>query len=76
MILMVMEILILTPRTTGTGPTSGFLEVNRDSAVTISFEFADGVVMTESVPVKWNIGAIQFTKDTFLSGDISNDSCS
>ena len=58
-----------TPRTTGTGPTSGFLEVNRDSAVTISFEFADGVVMTESVPVKWNIGEIQFTKDTFLSGD-------
>ncbi len=58
-----------TPRTTGTGPTSGFLEVNRDSAVTISFEFADGVVMTESVPVKWNIGAIQFTQDTFLSGD-------
>ena len=58
-----------TPRTTGTGPTSGFLEVNRDSAVTISFEFADGVVMTESVHVNWNIGEIQFTKDTFLSGD-------
>ena len=58
-----------TPRTTGTGPTSGFLEVNRDSAVTISFEFADGVVMTESVPVKWNVGIIKFNQDTFLSGD-------
>ena len=32
------------PRTGGNGPTSGFLEVDRDSAVTISFEFADGVV--------------------------------
>ena len=48
-----------TPRTTGNGPTSGFLEVDRDSAVTISFEFADGVVLTESVPVSWNLGTIQ-----------------
>ena len=57
------------PRTIGTGPTSGFLEVERDSAVTISFEFADGVVLTESVPVSWNFGTIKFTKDIFLSDD-------
>ena len=55
-----------TPRTTGTGPTSGFLEVGRDSAVTISFEFADGVILTESAPVRWNIGTIQFTQEVFL----------
>ena len=48
-----------TPRTIGTGPTSGFLEVDRDSAITISFEFADGVVLTESAPVSWNVGTIQ-----------------
>jgi len=58
-----------TPRTIGNGPTSGFLEVGRDSAITISFEFADGIVLTESVPVRWNIGTIQFSKDTFLSDD-------
>ena len=57
------------PRTIGTGPTSGFLEVERDSAVTVSFEFADGVVLTESVPVSWNLGTITFTKDIFLSDD-------
>ena len=57
------------PRTIGTGPTSGFLEVERDSAVTVSFEFADGVVLTESVPVSWNFGTIKFTKDIFLSDD-------
>ena len=51
------------PRTNGNGPTSGFLEVDRDSAITISFEFADGVILSESVPVKWNIGTIQFSKD-------------
>ena len=50
----------------GNGPTSGFLEIERDSAVTISFEFADGVVLTESVPVSWNIGAIQFLEDAIF----------
>ena len=58
-----------TPRTIGTGPTSGFLQVDNDSAVTISFEFADGVVLTNSVPIHWNLGTIQFTEDIFLSDD-------
>ncbi len=54
-----------TPRTIGNGPTSGFLQVDRDSAVTISFEFADGVVLVESVPVSWNVGTINFVEDIF-----------
>jgi len=58
-----------TPRTIGNGPTSGFLEVDRDSAITISFEFADGVVLIESVPVSWNLGTIQFSKENFFSDD-------
>jgi len=58
-----------TPRTFGNGPTNGFLESDRDSAITISFEFADGVVLTESVPVSWNLGIIQFSKEIFLSDD-------
>jgi len=57
------------PRTVGNGPTNGFLEVGRDSAITISFEFADGVVLTESVPVSWNLGTIQFSKEIFFSDD-------
>jgi len=52
-----------TPRTIGNGPTSGFLEVDRDSAVTISFEFADGVVLVESVPISWNVGTINFVEE-------------
>jgi len=55
------------PRTLGNGPTSGFLEVDRDSAITISFEFADGVVLTESALTNWNIGDIRFSEDNFLS---------
>lgn len=58
-----------TPRTFGTGPTSGYLEVERDSAVTVSFEFADGVVLSESVPVLWNLGTVEFENDVFFSDD-------
>ncbi len=58
-----------TPRTFGNGPTNGFLEVDRDSAITISFEFADGVVLTESVPVSWNLGIIQFSQENFFSDE-------
>ena len=60
------------PRTSGTGPTSGFLESERDSAVTISFEFADGVVLTESFPVIWNVGAIKFENDEIFLEDQFN----
>lgn len=57
------------PRTAGSGPTGGFLEVDRESAVTISFEFADGVFVTESVPVSWNVGTIALSEDRYLVDD-------
>ena len=58
------------PKTFGTGPTNGFLESDVDDSISISFEFADGVVLVESVPVNWNHGTIKFSKDTFLSNDL------
>jgi len=57
------------PRTVGTGPTNGFLEVKRDGGITISFEFADGVVLTHSVMISWNMGEIIFDKSIFLVGE-------
>ena len=57
------------PRTVGTGPTNGFLEVKRDGGITVSFEFADGVVLTHSVMISWNIGEIIFDKSIFLVGE-------
>jgi len=57
------------PRTTGNGPTNGFLEIERDGGLTISFEFADGVVLTHSVMISWNIGQIIFDKPIFLVGE-------
>ena len=57
------------PKTSGDGPTNGFLEVENNDSITISFEFADGVVLTESVPITWNMGVVQFTQDIFLIND-------
>ncbi|MCH9659257.1 hypothetical protein K0U27_11340 [archaeon] len=57
------------PRTSGDGPTNGFLEVERDGGLTISFEFADGVVLTTSAMISWNVGEMTFDKQTFLVRD-------
>ena len=59
------------PRTVGTGPTNGFLEVERDGGITVSFEFADGVVLTHSVMISWNVGEIIFDKSIFSVTDIA-----
>ncbi|MBM3895970.1 MAG: hypothetical protein FJ359_06010, partial [Thaumarchaeota archaeon] len=48
------------PRTSGSGPSNGFLEVERDDKITLSFEFADGVVLTKSASISWNQGKIEF----------------
>ena len=58
-----------SPRTMGNGPTSGFLETERDGGITISFEFADGVVLTESVLVSWNVGDVRFMKSDYAIGE-------
>jgi hypothetical protein len=57
------------PRTFGNGPTDGFLETERDGGITISFEFADGVVLIESVRISWNIGDVRFMKSDYSIGE-------
>ena len=60
------------PRTVGTGPTSGFLEADRDDGITISFEFADGVVLTQSAQIGWNEGKINLDKPSYLLHETAN----
>jgi hypothetical protein len=60
------------PRTIGNGPTNGFLEVERDEGITVSFEFADRVVLTHSVLVRWNIADIRFDKSIYSIGQTAN----
>jgi len=57
------------PTTIGSGPTNGFLEIKNGDSITIYFEFADGIVLTESVPIRWNVGVIEFSKYIFLAND-------
>ena len=54
------------PRTGGNGPTSGFLETDRNDGLSISFEFADGVVLTQNAQIRWNHGQISFDKKYYL----------
>ena len=56
----------VTPRTSGNGPTNGLLEAKRDDGITISFEFADGVVLTKSAKVSWNVGQVAFSNSNYL----------
>ncbi|MGQ0638794.1 MAG: hypothetical protein ACT4N1_05530 [Nitrososphaerota archaeon] len=58
------------PRTIGAGPSSGFLEADRDDGLTISFEFADGVVLTQNVRISWNQAEINFDKTSYLPDEI------
>ena len=53
----------------GNGPTNGFLETENNDSITISFEFADGVVLTESIPITWNMGTYSIFKDIFFVND-------
>tara|TARA_B100001142_G_scaffold310977_1_gene344973 strand:+ start:230 stop:1411 length:1182 start_codon:yes stop_codon:yes gene_type:complete len=47
------------PRTLGGGPNGGYLQNEEDSGITVSFEFADGVVLSESAKIEWNVGNLQ-----------------
>ena len=47
------------PRTIGEGPNGGYLQNEEDSGITVSFEFAEGVVLSESVKIEWNVGNLE-----------------
>ncbi|MGQ0605922.1 MAG: hypothetical protein ACT4OD_03075 [Candidatus Nitrosotenuis sp.] len=57
------------PRTSGNGPNGGFLEIDRDDGITLSFEFADGVVLTKSARISWNVGQVEFSNFNYLKDD-------
>lgn len=55
------------PQTSGNGPTDGLLEAQRDSGLTLSFEFADGVILTQSAKISWNEAKIEFDQGYYFS---------
>jgi hypothetical protein len=52
------------PRTLGNGPNGGYLQNDKDSGITVSFEFADGIVLSESVNIEWILGDLQIVEVT------------
>ena len=52
------------PRTLGEGPNGGYLQNEEDSGITVSFEFADGVVLSESAKIEWNVGDLRIVDVT------------
>jgi hypothetical protein len=58
------------PRTLGVGPNGGYLQNEEDSGITVSFEFADGVVLSESAKIEWNVGDLRVVDVTEESAKI------
>lgn len=56
------------PRTSGAGPTGGYLEAGRDDAVTVSFEFRRNLVLVESAPVGWTRASVWFDAAAYPAG--------
>lgn len=53
-------------KTSGTGPTNGFLQADRSDAITVSFAFTKNNVLTETALISWNIGHVEFLQDRYL----------
>ncbi|MBI3842180.1 MAG: hypothetical protein HY295_03395, partial [Thaumarchaeota archaeon] len=53
------------PRTTGTGPTSGFLESSDTDGLTVSFLYTKDQTVTGSALIRWNIGEVQFVEASY-----------
>ena len=58
------------PRTLGGGPNGGYLQSEEDSGITVSFEFADGVILSESAKIQWNKGDLRIIDITEESAKV------
>ena len=53
------------PRTSGAGPTDGFLETDDDDGLTVSFEFSEDETVVGSSLIRWNIGEVQWLEASY-----------
>ena len=57
------------PKTSGTGPTNGFLESNSNDGLTVSFEFSEDETVVGSALIQWSIGQIRWLEESYSSSD-------
>ncbi len=53
------------PRTSGSGPTDGFLQTDDDDGLTVSFEFSEDETVVGSSLIRWNIGEVQWLEASY-----------
>jgi translation initiation factor IF-1 len=53
------------PRTSGSGPTDGFLEADDDDGLTVSYEFSEDETVVGSALIRWNIGEVTWLEATY-----------
>ena len=53
------------PRTSGTGPTDGFLQTDNDDELAVSFEFSEYETVVSSSLIRWNIGEVQWLEASY-----------
>jgi hypothetical protein len=53
------------PRTSGNGPTDGYLEADDDDGITVSFEFSEDETVVGSALIRWNIGEVQWLEASY-----------
>ena len=49
------------------GPTDGWLESTESDGVTVSFEYTEDATVVSSSLVRWNVGEVSFSEDSYLS---------
>ncbi len=59
-----------SPRTSGSGPTNGFLQTDDDDGITISFEFSENETVIMSGIIRWNIGEVQWLEASYPASGI------
>ena len=52
-------------RSSGTGPTNGFLPTSDDDGLTVSFEFSENETVVSSALIRWNIGEAQWLEASY-----------
>ena len=53
------------PRTTGNGPTDGYLQTPSDSGISVSYEFSEDETVFSSSIIRWNIGDVQWLEASY-----------
>ena len=53
------------PRTSGTGPTNGYIQADDDDGITVSFEFSEDDTVVTSSLIRWNVGDIQWLEASY-----------